>query len=175
MQVDMSKELSPIYEFWRVPFWQATWFYALVITSIILLFIFIIWVLIKKYFKKKKKEAAWECATRELRALKKLVWDNKISPQGFYLSLTEIVKNYLFNRYGYDLFGQTDQEVLLFLEEQKFNPELLESMREMFDSMQLIKFANESTVKEVIERDLAKSFDLVQKTVPKDVKELKKK
>ena len=168
MQVDMSKDLFSIYEFWHTPFWQTTWFYVLVITGIILLFIFIIWVLIKKYFKKKKKETAWACATRELQALKKLVWDNKISPQGFYLSLTKIVKSYLFNRYGYKLFGQTDQEVLLFLEEQKFNPELLESMREMFDSMQLIKFANESTVKEVIERDLAKSFDLVKKTTPKE-------
>ena len=165
MQVDISKQISPIYELWHKPFWQTTWFYVLVITSIVLLVIFIIWFLVKKYLKKKKKETAWACATRELEALKKLVWDNKISPQDFYLSLTKIIKRYLCNRFGYDLFGKTDQEVILFLEDQKINPELLESMRGMVDSMQLIKFANESTVKEVIEKDLAKSFDLVQKTV----------
>jgi len=174
MKEDISKELSPIYGLWHTPFWQTTWFYVLVITFIILFISFIIWLLIRKFLRKKKKKAAWEQANSELEALKKLVRDAKISPQGFYLSLTEIVKRYLYNRFGHDLFGQTDQEVMQFLQDQKFNKELLESMQEMFESMRLIKFANESTVKEVMEKDLAKSFDLVRKTVPREHKQDKK-
>jgi len=170
MQVDKNmlnpKDLYPIYGLWHKPFWQTTAFYVIVISVLSFLILLISWFLIKKYLRKKYKKMAWQKALSDIDELKKLLEQNKVSSQGFYLSLTEIIKRYLFGRYGYDLFGKTDVQVIQFLEENKFNPKLLESMKIMSQSMELIKFAKASTVKEVMEKDIARSIDLINKTIP---------
>jgi len=170
MQVEKSmlnpKGLYSIYGLWHKPFWQTTMFYVIIISVLSFFILLFLFLLIKRYMRKKYEKTAWQKALVDIDELKKSLEKNNIMPQNFYLSLTEIIKRYLFGRYRYDLFGKTDVQVIQFLEEQKFNPELLESMKTMSQSMELIKFAKASTVKEVMEKDIARSIDLVNKTIP---------
>ena len=163
-----KKELYPIYGLWHKPFWQTNIFYFIVGFVLLFILFLIIFFLIKKYIKRKYKKTAWQDSLCELDNLKKLVLKDKIRPKNFYLSLTEIIKKYLFNRFAYDLFGFTDKEVINFLENKKFNKYLLETITTMFESMQVIKFAAKSAAKELMEKDLERSVDLVNKTIPKN-------
>jgi len=162
-----NKELFPIYGLWHKPFWQTKLFYFIVGSIILFIILVFVLLLIRRYLKKKCTKMVWEKALFDLSNLEKLIVKNKISSKNFYLLLTEIIKKYLYNRFGYDLFGCTDQEVILFLEDKNFDKDLLENIADMFESMQVVKFAAQSVVKELMERDLARSIDLVKKTIPK--------
>lgn len=162
-----SNSLHSIYGLWHKPFWQTTIFYVIVFFVFVLVMSIFIFILLKKYRGKKTKMMPGQRALVDLDKLKVLMLEKKISNQGFYLSLTEIIKNYLFSRFGYDLFGCTDQEVVKFLVNKKFDLFLLENIKDMFKSMQLIKFAAESAAIELMENDLSRSVELINKTVPK--------
>ncbi|MFC1842477.1 DUF4381 family protein [Candidatus Dependentiae bacterium] len=165
-----KKDLSPIYGLWHKPFWQTTLFYGLLGFVFVCIVCILLWLFIRRYKKRKAQKTSWQKALFELENLQKIFAEEKISSQGFYLSLTEIIKKYLFNRFGYDLFGYTDWEVIKFLEDKKFNKNLLENIAHMFESMQVVKFAAKSAAKEMIKKDLQRSFDLVKKTVPQSSK-----
>jgi len=156
--------LYGIYGLVGKPFWQTKIFYIILAVIFVLIFAGIIYKLVKKYKNKKSKEQPDSRALRELEELKKLLLQEKISHKNFYLNLTNIIKNYLFGRFGYDLFGLTDQELVKFLKDKNFDTDLLESIKNMFLSMEVIKFANASTVKELMEKDLIRCADLVNKT-----------
>ena len=160
------KGLHDIYGVWHKPFWQTTTFYIIVIFLLSFLVLLVIFLLIRRRLRKKNEKTAWQKALFEIDLLNQFLAQSKIQPQDFYLSLTEIVKRYLFNRYGYDLFGKTDIQVIQFLQEQRFDKVLLENLQEMSQSMELIKFAKASTAKEVMEKDIARSIELVKKTIP---------
>jgi len=161
-----ENELFPIYGLWHKPFWQTMLFHVIIITVLVSIFLIVLYYFLKKYINKRVKKTAWDKALCDFSELQKLLLKKKISPKDFYLSLTSILKVYFFNLYGYNLLGKTDDEVILFLEENKFDKDLLLVMRELFNSLQFVKFANASALQENMERDILKCFDIVKKTIP---------
>jgi hypothetical protein len=165
-----DNELYPIYGLVGKPFWQTKIFYIILVSIFLLAFLFLTVFLIKKFKKVLPKQQYWQISLSELSELKSMLLQDKISHKNFYLILTDIIKKYLFNRFGYDLFGLTDQELVKFLESKEFDKNLLENVKSMFLSMEVIKFANESTVKGLMEKDLLRCTDLVNKTIDKKQK-----
>ena len=164
-----DRGLYPIYGMWHKPFWQTKLFYFIVAAFFALILFLILFFLIKKCIARKRKKSAWEIALLELERIKMLLLQNKISAEGFYVSLTSVLKNYFHGRYGYDIFGKTDEELVAFLENKKFDSLLLENMKSMFGSLKFVKFAKKEAAKEVMEKDLKICLDIVQKTIPKEI------
>lgn len=162
-----DSRLYKIYGIVGRPFWQSEIFFTILAIIFILICVFLVIFLLKKLEKNVSKENCCEKALKELCSLKIMLLQGKISHKDFYLILTDIVKKYLFGRFGYDLFGLTDQELVRFLYGKDFDKNLLEDIKNMFFSMEVIKFANKSTIKELMESDLLKCVDLVNKTIIK--------
>lgn len=156
--------LYGIYGLVGKPFWQTKFFYIILAVIFLIVFMFIVYIVVKKYKNSRPKELPDKRALRELLELKNLLLQDKISHKNFYLNLTCIIKQYLFGRFGYDLFGLTDNELIKFLRDNNFDLGLLEGIKEMFLSMEVIKFANAQVVKNLMEKDLTICVDLVNKT-----------
>ena len=162
----MAEELYDIYGTWHIPFWQTTAFYGVVGLFIGLLVLWIIWRLIKKYIFKEKKQTAWETALKKLEQLRTQKIANAQYGKKFYNTLTSIIKQYLHDRFAFDVHGKTDEELLVYLEQKHFSSDLLEDVRAIAQGGTLIKFANVQAVQEQIDRDLERSIQLVKKTIP---------
>ena len=162
----MKDKLYPNYGLWHTPFWQTKTFYFLIAFLIISIISIFAWFLIKKYMIKKCKRAPWQIALSDLARIKKLLAERKISDQAFYLALTSLLKSYFYARFNYNLFGKTDQEVLIFLKKEKFEPDLLEKLEQTLEGLQFVKFANEQAIQEKTEQDLQNCSDIIKKTIP---------
>lgn len=165
----MQKDaLFPIYGIWHKPFWQTRTFFIIVWILITVLVLLLFWVLIKKFLLKRREKPSWVKALDELEKLKKMLITGKIDPKWYYITLTSILKQYFFSRYGYDVLGKTDAEVLAFLEGKHFREDLLEGMEKMFGGLLVVKFANAKAAKEQMEADLARCIHIVKETVPSE-------
>jgi len=163
----MKDKLYPIYGIWHKPFWQTRTFYAIIIFLCIVFISLLVWLLVRKYLAKKRKKNPWDIALADLARMQVLLARGKISHQDFYLGLTALLKSYFYARFGYNLFGKTDQEVLEFLKkEKKFDSQLLHNMEQMLEGLQFVKFANEQAIKEKMEQDIKRCSDIIQKTIP---------
>jgi hypothetical protein len=155
-----STELYDIYGVWHVPFWQTQafiigmWCAAIVIAVALLYFVI-------RFFKSRKKPLKpWQWANKELDALWQRRGFTREDGRRFYSQLTEIMKMYVEKRYGYQVLSATDIEFLDYMQDRHLPPALMENLKQIFEGVQEIKFANIDTIPENIERDfaLAKAF-----------------
>lgn len=167
MNVPHMKEFYDIYGIWHIPWWQRPWVTnALIALCIIAALIFFVYV-VKKIKGRKKKLSAWEIANRDLTALMLSDRINIHESKSFYMQLTNIIKQYLYNRYGFDIYGKTDREILSFLDEQiTFPRDLIPVLHDIFEHAGQIKFANISGIVEQMEQDIALSLRLIKETMP---------
>jgi len=162
----MEDKLYPIYGLWHKPFWQAKTFYTIIAVFFLIVVSFLVWLLIRRYLAKRRKKNPWDIALADLGRIQVFLARGKLSHQDFYLGLTALLKSYFYARFGYNLFGKTDQEVLAFLKKEKFDDHLLYSMEQMLEGLQFVKFANGQAVKEKMEQDIQRCSNIIQKTVP---------
>lgn len=158
-------ELYDIYGVWHVPFWQTTPFIIFVWAVIGIIVGALIYALIRFMLKRKKPLKPWVWADRELDALWERRGFTREDGKRFYSQLTEIIKQYLEKRYGYQVRSATDIELLAYLRDHHFDPELCNELTRIFEGMQEIKFANLDAIPENIERDFTLSKAFVAKTI----------
>lgn len=159
------KKLHDIYGFRHVPWWQTTTFYLVAFVIAFLIVSSSIYFFYKKLKLKRFKRTPWELALIELDRLKNL---SNCADQGrkFYFDLTQILKIYIHDRYGYDVMGKTDGELIIYLESVNFPYELLEALRKIFQGSATIKFANAQAACEQMEYDWALALMIIKKTIP---------
>ncbi len=164
---EQNDQLYDIYGMVHVPFWQTTAFYVVVGILAGLVVGVIGWRLIR-YWRLRARPALppWEQALIALNKLcDKEVMTSDRSKE-FYDRLTMILKQYLHDRYAYDVMGKTDQELLVYLESVSFDAALTEIIRNLLQGSVMIKFANAQGAREQMERDIASSIIVIKKTVP---------
>ena len=81
-----------------------------------------------------------------------------------YYSLTTIIKQYLNRRYGWRTRDRTDEELISYLVEQKFEGALLEDLKKMFSGAAWIKFAGEDVIKTQAKKDLEMAIRIINRT-----------
>jgi hypothetical protein len=92
---------------------------------------------------------------------------NERAAKVFYTKLTVIIKQYINKRYGFDVEGKTDREIVAFLDEQVIFPrDLIAILQDIFDHASHIKFANYAGLVEQMKQDLALSVRLVKESMP---------
>ncbi len=167
MSTPRMDEFYDIYGIWHIPWWQRTVVKNVVWALAIILLMTLIIFLVKKFSKRKIKLSACDVALRDLASLGTSDILNEHKSRVFYSRLTETIKKYLVSRYGFDIYGKTDKEVLTYLDDQvTFPRDLLPVLQEILSHASAIKFANVSGVVEQMEKDLALSVRLIKETMP---------
>jgi hypothetical protein len=157
-----AQGLYDIYGVWYVPVWYRPWFLWTVVGIGMVLFFLCAWYLIKRYRRKKKEEVPyWRVYVEQLSTLKQQNVATVERGRVFYGILTPLLKQYLHQRYGYDVTRRTDDETVTFLEQQQFNPQYLAQLKEIFQGGVYIKFANAQAVQQQIEKDLENSIRFI--------------
>lgn len=159
--------LFPIYGVWHVPFWQTTAFYIAVASfgGVVVLF-FVLYGIKKFRASKQKKRLPWDRALDEFAQVEQLLAGKGILGKTFYFKLTWIFKRYLSERYGFEVYGKTDGELLLHLEGSGLASDLTQELAVIFEGSTAIKFANEQAMHDRMKRDLVASIEFIKKTVP---------
>lgn len=160
-----SEQLYDIYGMWHVPFWQTQSFMIAMLALAGIIALAIIYLIVRLIIKRKKPVKPWVWADRELDALWLKRGFTRDDSKRFYSQLTEIVKTYLEKRYGYQVRSATDIELLAYLRDRNFEPELWNDLKQIFEGTQEIKFANLDAIPEKIERDFALSKAFITKTI----------
>lgn len=152
---------------WHVPFWQTVPFKFVLAIVVVAIIIGTLFLVIKKRRARQQSLPYWVVAERSIQDLKKGGLVNGAHGKEFYLALTGILKKYLQDRYGIDLQGKTDDEVVCHLKTEHFDIREQEILQEIFSGMTTIKFANVHGAHEQIQCDWQRSLAFIQKTSPR--------
>lgn len=169
MKLNEKTGLYENYGLWHTPFWQTDTFHLAVKVVVVLVVLLIVTLLVRKYlaYRKRKKLPLWEQAIVDIRQLKK---DDKISAEygkEFYSVVSALLKKYFHDRFGYDLLGKTDAEMVEYLEKkQQLDQQVVEDVRALLQGGVAIKFANAQAVQAQIEHDYVRAIGIIQRTVP---------
>lgn len=171
MKLNEKTGLYENYGLWHVPFWQTQKFQLMLELCGLFVALIVVAILIKKYlaYRKRKKLSSWDQALLALRTLKS---DNKVSAEHgkeFYLAVSALLKKYLHERFGYDLLGKTDAEVVRYLQEyHDTDAALVEEINLLLQGGVIIKFANAQAVQGQIEHDYVRAVGIIQRTIPEN-------
>lgn len=168
MKLNEKTGLYENYGLWHVPFWQTREFKIGVYVFLGLLVLCIIALIVKKYcaYRRRKKLSVWDQALAELAQLKK---DHKIDilhGKEFYTTTCAILKKYLHDRFGYDVMGKTDDEVIEYLRSHHQDDQMLEDIKSILQGGVIIKFANAQAGQEQIEGDYSRAVAIIRRTIP---------
>jgi len=168
MKINETTGLYENYGIWHIPFWQQpTFIFSLKVVAAAFIVALAAYA-IKKYihYKKSKKLSPWDQAFADLENLKKKQMLSVAKGKEFYLALSAILKQYLADRFTYDVLGKTDAEVVHYLQEHKAQQELIDDMQALVENAQVIKFANAQAAQDQIIYDYDRVFLLVKRSIP---------
>jgi len=168
MKLNEKTGLYENYGLWHVPFWQTDKFkLAAQICACVLLLIAIA-LLVRKYlaYRTRKKLPLWDQALLELTQLKKEHKVDVVHGKEFYVTISALLKRYIHERFGYDLLGKTDAEVVDYLEKNYFDEHILAELKVLLQGSEIIKFANAQAAQEQIEHDYLRAVAIIHRTIP---------
>lgn len=157
-------DIYEIYDYYYQPFWQTLAFKILLTILILISVAAVIWGFLR--WSKLRLQTPWEWALAQVGKLSVEKYKNKNDFKKFYFVLTEIIKKYLYKRFGLATMDKTDEELIDLLRKQGFKNDLLTSLKTMFDGALWIKFANEDVIRTQAESDLNIVKQLIEKTKP---------
>ena len=156
------------YGLWHVPFWQTHTFQLVIEISALLIVLIITVLLVRKYLRhrKRKKLPVWDQALLELSHLKR---DQKVHAahgKEFYGTVSAVLKKYFHDRFGYDVTGKTDAEMVKYLERNYLDVHGVEEIKTLLQGSVIIKFANAQAAQEQIDHDYLRAVAIITRTIP---------
>lgn len=173
LPVDTTKEIRDIRSPYKIKFSLIDIWIPLVIVLGSFFIIFIVWYLIKFrkkgnfFFPAKPFVPSYVLALEELDSLRneKLWQNNKIKL--YYTRLTEIIRNYIQNRYGINALEMTSDEILVALKDLRLDDnQPIELLQNMFSISDMVKFAKAEPLPEANEIGLLNAYQFVNNTKP---------
>jgi len=161
-----AQGLYEVYDFWQVPFWQTLWFKLSVdsLLGVLCLWLLIfIWRLLQA---RKKKRPLWERALEEINALRCRDLSNPVVRRVTYDEITRLLKNYCAQRYGWNVGGLTDREIIIFLADKRVDLRLQDAFKRIVQGCELIKFAQETVNRDRVLADCALGEEFIRATIP---------
>lgn len=168
MKLNEKTGLYENYGLWHVPFWQTQEFKLAVEICACVILLIIVALLARKYlaYRKRKKLPLWDQALLELTQLKKEHKVNAAYGKEFYLTVSALFKRYFHERFGYDVLGKTDAEVIEYLEKHHGDQHIVAELKALLHGSEIIKFANAQAVQEQIEHDYLRAVMIIERTIP---------
>ena len=168
MKLNEKTGLYENYGLWHVPFWQTSEFKMAIYICLGLFALCIVAVIIKKYcaYRRRKKLPLWDQALFELAQLKKSNKIDILHGKEFYTTTCSVLKKYFHDRFGYDVIGKTDDEVIEYLKNHHHDEQMLEDAKSVLQGAVIIKFANAQAAQEQIEGDYLRAVAIIRRTIP---------
>jgi hypothetical protein len=168
MKLNEKTGLYENYGLWHVPIWQTEKFQlGIKIAAGLLLFLIVAYV-IRKYvqYRKRKKLPLWDQALLELNQLKQEHKVDVLYGKEFYVTVSALLKKYFYDRFGYDVVGKTDDEMIQYLQEHYPDTQSIEDIKALLQGSVIIKFANVQAAQEQIDHDYVRSIAIITRTIP---------
>jgi hypothetical protein len=161
----LEQQLYDIYGMNYIPWWHSTTFYFIVGVFLCTLIGIILYMLLCYYRAHYYRRTPWNAALRALDELNK----NYLRPDQsrmFYYMLTDIMKSYLQERYGYVLTDKTDEECITYLATTDFPHELQEVVKIVLRAGTMSKFADAQVAEHQMHEHVALARNLIKRTIP---------
>ena len=141
--------------------------FAGLILILIIIFI-IIWIRKREKYIESIVTPPWAEALNLLKELRNALKEHKLNNQVCLSKLTDIVRNYLENRFNKKVASQTTTEFLSSLEKEKspLSNEHKQFLKEFLQAADMVKFAKLPANESLIENALQKAEQLVESTTP---------
>jgi len=156
----------------RAPFvWADTRALIWMSLGVLLLTLLLVYVLIRlkdnkpiiRRIKVKPKESAHKVALGKIEQIKsERIWQQEDSKE-YYTQLTDILRQYMNDRYGFNAMEMTTSEIIAQLEEVN-DEQSVSELRELFETADLVKFAKYSTQLNENDRNLLNAITYIQTT-----------
>jgi hypothetical protein len=157
---DQALELIDIYGLWHVPLWQRPWFIPLVVAVLLLVAAAIGWYMYRRRART-VVVAPWQYTLEQLGRLDRLAQDAHQGEQ-FYVRITTLLKFYLSDYFGQDLASMTDQQLVDYVAQTDCPEQHKKMIERIFYGGQMVKFAQQATLVQQMQQDLAQAIQLVQ-------------
>jgi hypothetical protein len=168
MKLNEKTGLYENYGLWHVPIWQTEKFQLGVkIAAAILLFLSVAYI-VRKYvhYRRRKKLPLWDQALADLNQLKQEHKVDVLYGKEFYVTVSVLLKKYFHDRFGYDVMGKTDDEMIEYLQEHYPDKQSIEDIKALLQGSVIIKFANVQAAQEQIDHDYVRSIAIITRTIP---------
>lgn len=157
--------LAPPFDWaeWRVVIWMSV--LALLIAGLL---IYVIYRLktnkpIIRRIRNKQRVAPHTAAMQKIEQIKdEKIWQSEDSKE-YYTQLTDTLRNYIRERYGFNAMEMTSYEIIQRLHEVN-DEEALGELRELFQTADLVKFAKYSTLINENDRNLVNAIEYINQT-----------
>jgi hypothetical protein len=167
MNTSHMDQFYDIYDVWHLPWWQHPVIKIGMVVFFVILCVSVIICIAIKFKRRLKNIPAWQEALKSLDCLRTSDMLNETMAKVFYTQLTVVIKHYIHKRYGFDIEGKTDREIVVFLGEQIIFPrDLIVVLQDILDHASRIKFANSVGLLEQMQQDLALSVRFVKESTP---------
>lgn len=161
----IKEELAPPFEGaeWR----QVLWFFLLALLIGGLLG-YVIYRLktnkpIIRRIRNKKRQPPHKVAMQKIEQIKEeKIWQSEDSKE-YYTQLTDTLRNYIKERYGFNAMEMTSYEIIQRLQEVN-DEEAINELRELFQTADLVKFAKYSTLINENDRNLVNAIEYINQT-----------
>ncbi len=168
MKLNEKTGLYENYGLWHVPIWQTEKFQLAVKIIAISVMLLVVALVIRKYmqYRKRKKLPLWDQALADLNQLKQEHKVDVLYGKEFYVTVSALLKKYFYDRFGYDVVGKTDDEMIQYLQEHYPDAQSIEDIKALLQGSVIIKFANVQAAQEQIDHDYVRSIAIITKTIP---------
>lgn len=161
----IKEELAPPFDWaeWRQVIWSAV--AALLIAGLLA---YVIYRLktnkpIIRRIRNKKRMAPHKVAMQKIEQIKEeKMWQSEDSKE-YYTQLTDTLRNYIKERYGFNAMEMTSYEIIQKLQEVN-DEEAIAELRELFQTADLVKFAKYSTLINENDRNLVNAIEYINQT-----------
>jgi hypothetical protein len=111
----------------------------------------------------KKRMAPHKVAMQKIEQIKEeKMWQSEDSKE-YYTQLTDTLRNYIKERYGFNAMEMTSYEIIQKLQEVN-DEEAIAELRELFQTADLVKFAKYSTLINENDRNLVNAIEYINQT-----------
>ena len=168
MKLNEKTGLYENYGLWHVPIWQTEKFILIVkIVAVSLLFLGTAFVVTKYLqYRKRKKLLLWDQALADLNQLKQEHKVDVLYGKEFYVTVSALLKKYFHDRFGYDVVGKTDDEMIQYLQVHYPDAQSIDDIKALLQGSVIIKFANVQAAQEQIDHDYVRSIAIITRTIP---------
>lgn len=178
VNVNLQQPIKDVKDPIKIPL---NWKLIILIALIILLILAVIFYYYNKYKKKKKPEVVTKkiiarpphvTALYELRALEeKQLWQKGMIKE-YHTAITEIIRKYFHDQFFLPAMELTTTEVIDYLKKVEDASKILDLTYKFLSNADLVKFAKFQPMDSINEAMMKEAVEIVEKTKPKQVKEL---
>ena len=161
----LEQQLYDVYGVDYIPWWRTTPFYLLCSLVLGIVLVSIIYYCVRRYRAAYHRQTPWDKAVRTLNAVDKNYLHADHS-RLFYYTITDTIKTYLHERYGYRIIDKTDEECIAFLATTDFPPELQGMVQTLLRAGTMSKFALERVTESQMREHSALARTLITSTIP---------